>query len=250
MIRKLTLIVGLLLCLGLRAGAKGDIQRYDDSCRPVFAKKGTWSVGGTAAISAHSNNNFNFLVIEGINSNGFSLSLTPECCWFFTDNIAIGGKIGYSHYILNAESGGVNLGSISLGVDNFDIARQALNVTAFSRIFIPIGDAKRISLYADCGLEGIFGRGKDSEQHTGAVVGSYQSSWKAGIIVNPGVMAYFLDNRVAVFASLGIAGFTYSRTNQVHNQVAEGARDSFSLSFMINPTALSFGLNFFIPKKK
>lgn len=246
---KLTL-TALLLCLGLCAGAKEDIQRYDDSMRPVFARKGTWSVGGTASFSTHSNNNYSFLVIDGINSNGFSLSVTPECCWFFTDNIAVGGKVGYSHYILNAESGAMNFGNLSIGVDNFDLARQSLDLTAFARIYIPLGDAKRISLYADCGLQGKFGRGKDSEKHTGAEVGTFSSFWKAGIIVNPGIMVYFPGNRIAAFASLGIAGFTYSRTNQIHNQVDDGARDSFSLSFMINPTALSFGLNFFIGNKK
>lgn len=246
---KLTL-TAFLLCLCLCAGAKDNIRRYDDSSRPVFAKKGTWSVGGTAAFSTHSNNNYSFLVIEGINSNGFSLSLTPEFCCFFTDNIAVGGKVGYSHYILNAESGAINFGNLSLGVDNFDIARQSLDLTAFARFFIPLGDARCISLYADCGLQGKFGRGKESEQHTGARVGTFQSVWKAGIIVNPGIMVYFPGNRIAVFASLGIAGFTYNRTNQIHNQVDVGARGSFSLSFMVNPTALSFGLNFFIDKKK
>lgn len=244
------LLVISLLSLDLSVGAKDEIKRYDDESRPVFAKKGTWSVGGTASVSGHSNSNYSFFVVEGINSNGFKLSVTPEFCWFLADNIAVGGKLGYSYNFLDAETGSVKVSTISLGVDNFYTARQTLNMMAYARFFIPIGDAKRISFYADAGLQGSYSRAKESEQHTGSVVGTYQDRWKLGIFVNPGIMAYVLDNRIAVFASLGIAGFGFSQTNQVHNQVSEGTRRSFTFNFLINPTVLSVGVNFFIDKKK
>jgi len=243
------LIIFIFLSLGISAVAREDIKRYDDANRPVFAGKGTWSVGGTASISAHNNSNFNFLIVEGINSNGLKISVTPEFCWFFKDNMAVGGKIGYSHYILNAESGSMKVNTLSLGVENYDIIKQSLNLAAFARFYIPIGESERVSLYADTGLQGVIGCGKESEQHTGAVVGTYQNQWKAGIFVNPGIMAYCFDKRIALFASLGIAGFNFSRTSQLHDQVDDGSRNSFSFNFTLNPVALNIGLNYFIGRK-
>lgn len=247
---KWIIIVAVFFGCGICASAKDEIQRYDESNRPVFAKKGTWSVGGTAGFSYHSNVNYSFFIIEGINSNGYKVSVAPEFCWFFKDNVAFGARIGYSQNMLDAESVEVKVSSFSIGVDNYARARQNLDAMAFARFFIPIGEAERIAFYTDVGLQGVFGRAKESEQHTGDIVGTYQDSFKAGIFANPGIMAYVFGNRMAIFASLGIAGVGINHVNQIHNQVSDGSRNSFSFNFCINPTALCLGLEFYIGKKK
>lgn len=245
--KRLTLTV-LLLCLALGAAAQEKIVRYDGTIHPVIAAKGAWIVGGTAAFTGHDNANYSFAVINDINSVGFRASVAPEFCYFLQDNLGVGAKVGYGRTMLNAASGSASFGSISLGVDGLYMISQDLSLTAFMRYYIPIADSERIALYVDAGLQGVWGHSKESDEHTGAVVGTWQDKWKAGVVVNPGIMAY-VHKRVAVFASLGMAGLCYGRISQVHNQVDEGSRGSFSLSYMLDLTSLNIGLDIYIGKK-
>ncbi len=244
---RLTLTLALL-SLGTLAMAQEKIVRYDDSVHPVIAAKGSWIVGGTAGFTGHDNANYSFAVISGINSVGFHVSVAPEFCWFLQDNLGFGAKVSYGRSMLDAASGSLDFGSISLGVKDYYTISQDLGLTAFMRYYIPIADSERIAMYVDAGLQGVWGHSKESDEHTGAVVGTWQDKWKVGIVVNPGIMAYF-SKHVAVFASLGMAGLGYGKVSQVHNQVDAGHRGSFSMSYMLDLTSLNIGLDFYLGKR-
>lgn len=246
--KRLLLSISLVLGVCLSAAAQEKIVRYDGSARPVIAAKGSWIVGGSAAITAHNNSNYTFAVAEDINSVGFHVSAAPEFCWFLRDNLGFGLKVGYGRSMLDAASGSVSFGDIGLGVTGYYSVSQNLSFTAFMRYFIPIGDSDRIALFADAGLQGVWGHSKFSDEHTGAVVGTWQDKWKAGIVVNPGIIA-FVRPQVAIFAGLGIAGVGYGRVAQVHNQVGEGSRGSFSVSYMLDLTALNVGIDIYLGKR-
>ena len=244
---RLTLTLAFL-SLGTFAMAQEKIVRYDDSVHPVIAAKGSWIVGGTAGFTGHDNANYSFAVISGINSVGFHVSVAPEFCWFLQDNLGFGAKVSYGRSMLDAASGSLDFGSISLGVKDYYTISQDLGLTAFMRYYIPIADSERIAMYVDAGLQGVWGHSKESDEHTGAVVGTWQDKWKVGIVVNPGIMAYF-SKHVAVFASLGMAGLGYGKVSQVHNQVDAGHRGSFSMSYMLDLTSLNIGLDFYLGKR-
>ena len=176
------------------------------------------------------------------------LMVAPEFCWFLRDNLGFGAKVGYGRTMLDAASGSIDFGSISLGVKDFYTISQDVSLTAFMRYYLPIADSERIAMYVDAGLQGVWGHSKESDAHTGAIVGTWQDKWKAGLVVNPGIMAYF-SKHVAVFASLGMAGLCYGRVSQVHNQVDSGSRGSFTMSYMLDLTSLNIGLDFYIGKK-
>lgn len=245
--RRLT-FTAIFLSLCISSLAQEIIVRYDDSVHPVIAAKGSWIVGGTAALTGHDNANYNFAVVSGINSVGFRVSVAPEFCWFLRDNLGFGAKVGYGRTMLDAASGSIDFGSISLGVKDFYTISQDVSLTAFMRYYLPIADSERIAMYVDAGLQGVWGHSKESDAHTGAIVGTWQDKWKAGLVVNPGIMAYF-SKHVAVFASLGMAGLCYGRVSQVHNQVDSGSRGSFTMSYMLDLTSLNIGLDFYIGKK-
>ena len=238
----------LLLYLGLQAGARTDIPRYDDSARPVIASKGDLVVGGNASLGGHDNSNYSFAVLTGINSVGFKASMAPEFCWFIGDNLGIGGKIGYGRTMLDATSGTLDLGSISMSVKDCKIVSQDLSITAFVRYYLPIGESSRVAMFVDGGLQSTWGTSKESNRNTGSVVGTWQDKWKGGLVVNPGIFAY-LNHKVGVFISLGMAGICVNRVSQVHNRVSEGSRNTFTTNFMIDLTALSFGLDINLGKR-
>lgn len=239
---RLTLII-LLLSLCLKTGARTQIQRYDDSSRPVIASKGDWMVGGNASIGGHDNSDYSFTVLTGINSVGFRASVAPEVCWFLRDNLGIGGKIGYGRTMLDVATGDLDLGSIKMSVKDYNSVNQNFNMTAFVRYYLPVGESNRVAMYVDGGLQAAWSNSRESNRKTGAVVGTWQEGWNCGIVVNPGIFAY-LNSKVAVFVSLGMAGLRFGGINQIHNQVYEGSRNTFSTNFMLDLTALSFGLDF------
>lgn len=246
-ISKITVAAALFCMACIPAAAGQKMNRYDDN-RPVIAAKGSWLIGGTAAYTAHSNEDYSFAVVQDINSVGFNANLAPEVCWFVSDNLGVGVKMSYGRYMLDAATGSAEFGTISIGVDDYYTVRQAMSAAAFLRYYIPIGDSSRFAMFADAGLVAKWGHRKDSEQHTGAEVGTWQNDWKGGLVVNPGLMAY-LSKRMSMFASVGMAGLTYGKASQVHNQVDEGSRGAFAFSYMLDLTALNIGLDFHFGKR-
>ena len=242
----ITVMIGFVMSLS--AFSQEQPMKYDPAVHPVIASKGSWIVGGTAAYTAHDNLNYTFAVVNGINSVGFHVSVAPEFCYFLKDNLGIGAKVGYGRRMLDAASGSAEFGTISIGVKDYYSVSQDLSLTAFMRYYIPIAESERIAMYVDAGLMGVWGHSKESDEHTGAVVGTWQDKWKAGLVVNPGIMAY-VNSHVAVFASVGMAGLCYGKAGQIHNQVADGSVGTFSLSYMLDLTSLNLGLDIYLGKR-
>ena len=60
-----------MLLLGTAiAGAQHYDRGYDTAPSTPFVKKGSWMAGGTLRYSQHINDNYSFLVINGIDSKG------------------------------------------------------------------------------------------------------------------------------------------------------------------------------------
>lgn len=231
--------------LPCRAGTV--VERYDEA-RPVIAAKGSWLLGGSAAYSAHSEENYSVAVIKDVNAVGFRVSAVPEFCYFFGDNIGAGLKVSYGRMMLDAATGSAGFGSVSIGVDDYYLVSQDVKATAFLRYYIPIGDSKRFAMFADAGIRFAWGHAKNYDEHTGSIVGTWQESRKFGLVVNPGLMAYVTDH-ISLFAGVGIAGVNFGKVTQSHNQVDEGSRKTHALDYMLDLTGLRVGLDFHFGKR-
>ena len=100
-------------------GALGaEAQHYDRGYETVpsspFLKKGTWMVGGSAKYSQHINNDFNLLVINDINSNGFNVSANPKALYLFRDNMGVGLRFSYDRSMLDLASADISMSEISM----------------------------------------------------------------------------------------------------------------------------------------
>ena len=62
----------------------------------VFVPKGQWVTGLNASFSTHDNSNYTLVVIEGIESEGHTIKISPLLGYAVADNMVVGGKFGYS----------------------------------------------------------------------------------------------------------------------------------------------------------
>ena len=112
----------LVLALGLLA-FKAEAQRYDRgydlSSRGDFLKKGTWMAGGTANYSLHHNDNYQFLIAEGINSTGYNLEVSPAFCYMIKDNMGLGVRMDYTRNMFKLDEASLNLGEASMQIHNY-----------------------------------------------------------------------------------------------------------------------------------
>ena len=85
-------------------------QRGLTDTHNLFVPRGQWIFGGTASYSTHSNDTYRFLVVEGIESKGYTFKVSPMIAYAFRDNMALGGRFIYSRSLLKLDKADLNLG--------------------------------------------------------------------------------------------------------------------------------------------
>ena len=239
------IIIFTLLFLG---AFRTEAQYYDRGYEVVpsspFLKKGTWMTGGTARYSQHMNNDYNFLVINGINSTGYSVSAAPKMMYMFKDNMGAGLRVGYNRSMLDIASADLSVAEITMGARDCYQLQQKFSADAFCRAYIPLAGAKRIAMFADLVLGGAFQHGKIYNAGGDYVLGSYQQSYSLGLAVDPGIIA-FLTDHLALELNVGVFGVSHSWSYQLHNQVENGTADSTSAGFMVNFLSMGVGLSYY-----
>ena len=209
-----------------------------------FVPKGQWVFGGSVSYSTHTNNNFNFLIIEDIQSNGYQFKVTPLVGYAYSKNSLVGVRFGYSR-------GLTELDNASLSITSLDNAfyyslKHSYNVEALWRTYIPLGkDNKRFALFAEVGLAMGGSQSKLASGPQQSLSGVYASSFDVALGVNPGISA-FLTNNMAIEVNIGVLGFNYSKTRQIGNQVVEGTVSSSQMNFKVNLFSFGLGASFYL----
>lgn len=67
--------------------------------------------GNSISYSEHNESNYNFLIIEGINSDGYTFKVSPMLCYAFKDNLAAGGRFSYARTL-------TKLSGVTINVDD------------------------------------------------------------------------------------------------------------------------------------
>lgn len=212
----------------------------------TFAPKGTIFFGGTASYTEHLNDDYQFLVLKKWDGSGYTGSVKPFVGWCFADDLGVGLSFSYDRTMLNIENVELNLGDdLSFALQNAYSITHTFSGTAFLRTYINIGDSKRFGLYND--LKFLYGRGfgKTMNGMGSTLTGTYQDITEAGIIISPGI-SVFINNFMAVEASIGILGFQYKNIKQTTNQVYEGSRITKSANFKINLLSIGLGISFYL----
>ena len=201
-------------------------------------------IGGSAKYSQHINNDFNLLVINDINSNGFNVSVNPKALYLFRDNMGVGLRFSYDRSMLDLASANLSIADIEMGAKDCYQINHKYSAHALCRAYIPFGNIKRFSLFADVLLGGSFKQGKAFNAGKEYVVGTYQQSASLELAVNPGIMA-FLTDKLALEFNVGLFGVSYGWKKQISNQVMTGSTDLTSAGFMVNILSLGVGLSYY-----
>ncbi len=206
--------------------------------------KGQWVIGLTGSYSAHVNENYTFTLIEGIESTGYSIDVSPMVSYAFSDNAVAGVRFEYGRSLLDIDSARLEFGDdISIKVNSFHTIQSSYTFMAVARQYIPLGDAKRFALFAEGSLYGGFSRCKFANDTP--VTGTFTKGYSVGVGIVPGIVA-FATNDVAFEVSVGMLGLSYSKSEQVHNQVDEGETSTTFFNFKINLLSIGLGVAFYL----
>lgn len=222
-------------------------QRGLTDVHNLFVPKGQWIFGGTASYSTHSNESYQFLVVEGINSKGYTFRVSPLIAYAFRDNMALGGRFIYSRTLLKLDDAKIKLGEEDSGIDltakDFYSLRHSYQVAAIWRQYIPLGRNKRFALFNEMQLSA--GGTEARFANDSPVKGTYETGYTISLGISPGIIA-FATNNMAVEVNVGVMGITYTSTKQVHNQVTVGRRSSSMMNFKVNIFSIGLGMAFYL----
>ena len=225
-----------------------EAQHYDRGYETVpsspFIKKGTWMAGGTLRYSQHINDDYNFLVINDINSKGFNVSANPRLMYMFKDNMGVGLRFSYDRSMLDLASADLSISQISMSAKDCYQINHKFSAYAVYRSYIPLGNSKRVAMFADLLFGGSYKQGKAFNAGGDYVLGTYAQNYSLDLAVEPGLVA-FLSERLAVELNVGIFGLSYSWADQLRNQVIGGHSDSTSAGFMVNLLSLGVGMSYY-----
>ena len=199
----------------------------------TFVPKGQWVVGSSVSYSEHNEQNYQFLVIDGFNSDGYTFKISPMFCYAFRDNVAAGGRFSYGRTL-------TKLDGVTLNLD--ESSYSAMGVL---RNYINLGTSKRFGLFAETRLEIGGSQSKVVTKDGTSLTGTYTKTTDFGIGVAPGIVA-FINNYTAVEVSIGVLGLDFSKVKQTTDQVYIGERSSSSANFKINLFSIGLGIAFYL----
>lgn len=235
----------MMLLLGAFCAEAQHYDRgYEAEPSSPFLKKGTWMAGGSLRYSQHINDGYSLAVISDINSTGYNISVNPKMLYMLRDNMGVGLRFSYDRSMLDLESAGVSMSDISMSAKDCYQIQHKYSAHAVYRAYIPLGDSKRIAMFADLLLGGSLKQGKTFNAGGKHVVGAYNQAYSLELAVDPGIIA-FLTERLAVELNVGIFGVSYSWNDQIRNQVSTGHSGSTSAGFMVNLLSLGVGLSYY-----
>lgn len=243
--KKLLSILALALCVCLTVQAQRYDRGYANTTQKVFAPKGSFMIAGTGKVTWHREDNYNFLVIDGIDGDGYSVNISPTFLYMPWNNIGVGLRLGYDRMKLNVDKASLNVSEISMNVDDYFRLTQSFEAAAIFRPYIPLGNSGRFSLFAQVELGFNAGRVKNTARISQEVKGTYTEKYKFLVGVNPGITA-LITNHFAMEVSVGVLGFNYNWNNMVHNQISYGSESLANASFMLNLATISISLAYYL----
>lgn len=215
-----------------------------------FVPRGQWIFGGTASYSTHTNKDYKFLIVDNIDSEGYTVGVSPMIAYAIRKNMAIGVRFGYDRTLLSLDNASVSFSGTDINVDYFHRIKHAYTGTIFWRPYIPLGHSNRFAVFAEVQLSFSGGQTRVVAEN-GVVdgmqnyVGTYSKSFGASIALQPGIVA-FVTNNTALELSVGVFGIGIDRVKQLKNQVEEGEYMSSDMNFKINFLSVGFGVSFYL----
>lgn len=219
-----------------------------------FVPKGQWIFGGTASYSTHHNADYKLAIIDGIDSEGYTVKVSPMIAYAPWKNMAVGVRFGYGRSMLAIDNASLAFGEgdsgISIDVDFYHQIKHSYTGTLFWRPYIPLGNSNRFAIFAEVQLN--FTGSQSKLVAEDGVIDGYQNyrgrygeSLGGSIALQPGIVA-FVTNNTALELSIGVFGIGYEKSKQVRNQIETGSVESSNMNFKVNLLSIGFGVSFYL----
>ena len=213
----------------------------------TFVPRGQWIFGGTVSYSTHTNEDYTFVILENIDSDGYTFKVSPMIGYAVRNNMALGVRFNYGRTLLTVDSGEFNMGDEESGThitaDYYYSLKHAYSVSAVWRQYIPLGRNKRFALFNEMSLS-VGGHQSKFAADT-PLRGTYETGYQVSLGVSPGLIA-FATNTLAVEINVGVMGISYNSSHQVQNRVATADVKSSFMNFKVNLLSIGLGVSFYL----
>lgn len=234
----------LLLVVALSVTAQQQFKRNLESVD--FVPKGQWMTGVSVSYSQTNLDNYQFLIAEELEGDVYSFKVTPTLLYAFKENMAVGGKFGYSRSRSNLDNASIKIDSeTDYTAENMYMISQEYSAMGVYRYYFSIGRSKRFGMFGEAQLEVGLGQSKLREGVGRDVVGSFSDNVSLNLGLAPGLVM-FLNNYSAIEVNVGVLGLSYNHTKQITNQVHIANYSSAGANFKINLFSISFGMLFYL----
>lgn len=215
-----------------------------------FVPKGQWIFGGTASYSTHTNKDYKLLVVDNIDSEGYTVDVSPMIAYAISKNMAVGVRFGYGRTLLALDNASVAVSGTEFNLDYLHRLKHSYTGTIFWRPYIPLGYSNRFAVFAEVQLSLSGGQSRVVAEN-GIVdgmydyLGTYATNFGASVALQPGIVA-FVTNNIALELSIGIFGIGVDYVKQIKNQIQEGKFMSSNMNFKLNFLSVGFGVSFYL----
>ena len=234
----------MLLVVALSVTAQQQFKRNLESVD--FVPKGQWMTGVSVSYSQTNLDNYQFLIAEELEGDVYSFKVTPTLLYAFKENMAVGGKFGYSRSRSNLDNASIKIDSeTDYTAENMYMISQEYSAMGVYRYYFSIGRSKRFGMFGEAQLEVGLGQSKIREGVGRDVVGSFSDNLSLNLGLAPGVVM-FLNNYSAIEVNVGVLGLSYNHTKQITTQVHIANYHSAGANFKINLFSISFGMLFYL----
>lgn len=211
-----------------------------------FVPKGQWITGVSVSYSQSDQDNYKFLIIEGVNGDTYSFKVTPMLLYAFADNMAAGGKMSYTRQRTRINSADVKFASdTDFEIDNLYSISHKYSVMGAFRNYLSLGENTRFGLFYEAQLQLSGGESKLCNGSGDDLTGTFERTFGLDVGLAPGLLM-FLNNYSAIEVNVGVLGFNYSRTKSTTDQIYIAHRESKSANFKINLFSITFGVVFYL----
>ncbi len=211
-----------------------------------FVPKGQWITGVSVNYSQSNQDNYQFLIVEGINGDTYSFKVSPMLMYCFKDNLAAGGKFSYTRSRTRLDSGSAILDSeTTYDADHLFAITSNYYGTATFRNYISLGSSMRFGMFNEVQLELGGGQSKITNGTGEDFTGTFERNFSLNVGLTPGFVM-FLSNYSAIEVNIGVLGFGYTDTKSTTDRIYVAHRSTKHANFKINLFSVSFGVVFYL----
>ena len=185
------------------------------------------------------------LLLDDLDFKGSVFTVNPSVGYFFSDNLCVGARFGYSKIDGSLGNVSLNIGSDDLDLSMSDIVlrSQVMNMGAFLRSYAGVDPKGVFGLFAELELMYKFGNSMFSYGTASGPNTTNTNNNQLRLGISAGVAVYIMP-KICCNLSFGLGGISFNRIRQ-HDAAGKytGGRTATSMNWKLNLLDIGIGFN-------